>query len=456
VKTKQPNGNLVQTDTLDVGNTTSESAHNYTIVTQTWTGTRTFTYPAPFTLDTATLDILKNARIHSYWDGETTPSVDVPLGFFFGIGSSGEGNMKGLLVGVDPTTHTYYNYFPMPYGTSARVALVNSSGQTITNATGVTQYNPTVYSNLNTDSGYFVAQYNREAPTTTGRDFVWGNFPSGTGHVVGSLLTISNTTVDGVLEGDERIFVNSSSYNPQIHGTGTEDVFNGGFYFSKGIFNLPVHGAPLRYVNAGNRQTSMYRLALADVMPFEKSLLFKIEHGPSDDLNATYEGAVFAYIAKNKESLVQTDSLQIRNSASETAHNYSITSQNWTGSFTSDYFGRDVAAVFSGLGRAHKGTCQFTMSINPANQGVRLSRIMDHGVANQKARVYVNNAQVGTWYTGGVNLSHKARYDSFEIPASFTSGKSSITIKIQFVSSANDWNEFVYDAYSHLNLSPSP
>jgi len=51
------------------------------------------------------------------------------------------------------------------------------------------------------------------------------------------------------------------------------------------------------------------------------------------------------------------------------------------------------------------------MSINPANQGVRLSRIMDHGVANQKARVYVNNAQVGTWYTGGVNLSHKARYD---------------------------------------------
>jgi hypothetical protein len=364
--------------------------------------------------------------------------------------------MKGLLVGVDPTTHTYYNYFPMPYGTSARVTLVNSSGQTITNATGVTQYNPTGYSNLNTDSGYFVAQYSREAPTTTGRDFVWGNFPSGTGHVVGSLLTISNTTVDGVLEGDERIFINSSSYNPQIHGTGTEDVFNGGFYFSKGIFNLPVHGAPLRYVNAGNRQTSMYRLELADAMPFEKSLLFKIEHGPSDDLNATYEGAVFAYIAKNKESLVQTDSLQIRNAASETAHNYSITSQNWTGSFTNDYFGRDVAAVFSGLGRAHKGTSQFTMSINPANQGVRLSRIMDHGVANQKARVYVNNAQVGTWYTGGVNLSHKARYDSFEIPASFTFGKSSITIKIQFVSSANDWNEFVYDAYSHLNLSPSP
>jgi hypothetical protein len=60
-------------------------------------------------------------------------------------------------------------------------------------------------------------------------------------------------------------------------------------------------------------------------------LLFKIEHGPSDDLNATYEGAVFAYIAKNRESLVQTDSLQIRNAASEAAHNYSITSQTGPG-----------------------------------------------------------------------------------------------------------------------------
>src|SRR4029453_16395520 len=129
------------------------------------------------------------------------------------------------------------NYFPMPYGTSARVALVNSSGHTITSATGVTQYNPTAYRNLNADSGYFVAQYNREAPTTTGRDFVWCNFPSGTGHVVGSLLTISNTTVDGVLEGDERIFINSSSYNPQIHGTGTKDLFNGGFNLTKDISN---------------------------------------------------------------------------------------------------------------------------------------------------------------------------------------------------------------------------
>jgi hypothetical protein len=450
VKTKQTNGSLVQTDTLDVGNSSSEFAHGYTIVTQTWTGTRTFTYPAPYTLDAATLDILRNARVQAYWDGESTPSVDVPLGFFFGEGSSGEASMKGLLVGVDPATHTYYNYFPMPYGKSARVVLVNNSGRTISNATGVTQYNPTAYSNLGTDSGYFVAQYNKEAPTASGHDFVWGNFPSGTGHVVGSFLTISNAAVDGLLEGDERVYIDSSAYQPQMHGTGTEDMFNGGFYFSKGIFNLPVHGAPLRYVDNGNRLTSMYRLELADAIPFEKSLLFKIEHGPADDLNATYEGGVFAYLKKNAESLVQTDSLTVSNAASEAAHNYSITKQNWTGPFTNDYFGRDVPATFSGTGRAHKGTSQFTMAINPANQGVRLSRIMDHGVANQKANVYVNNTLAGTWYTGGDNQFHKARYDSFEIPANLTAGKSSITIKIQFVSSANDWNEFVYDAYAHV------
>ena len=90
IKTKQTNGSLVQTDTLDVDNATSESSHSYTIVTPTWEGTRTYTYPIPINADPATLDILTNARIQMYWDGETTPSVDVPLGFFYGVGSSGE------------------------------------------------------------------------------------------------------------------------------------------------------------------------------------------------------------------------------------------------------------------------------------------------------------------------------------------------------------------------------
>jgi len=91
------------------------------------------------------------------------------------------------------------------------------------------------------------------------------------------------------------------------------------------------------------------------------------------------------------------------------------------------------------------------MAINPGNQGVRLSRIMDIGVANQKAAIYVDDALVGTWFSGGVNSYHRAYYDSFEIPASFTSGKSSVTIRVQFVSSAKDWNEYVYDAYAHMN-----
>ncbi|HZX56093.1 MAG TPA: glycoside hydrolase family 172 protein, partial [Ilumatobacteraceae bacterium] len=451
IRTKRAGGSLVQTDTLDVGETRSESAHKYVIVSQTWTGSRTFTYPAPFTFDAATLDILHRARVQAYWDGVATPSVDVPLGFFFGVGSGGEANLKGLLMGVDSATHSYYNYFPMPFRSAARIVLRNSSAHTIVGAKGVTQYNPTAYSNLNTDSGYFMAQYNREAPTATGKDFIWGNFRSGTGQVVGTLLTVSNAASDAVLEGDERLFIDDSSHNPSIHGTGTEDMFNGGFYFSRGIFTLPVHGAPLRYTDGTNRVTSMYRLELADAIPFEKSLLLKLEHGTNDDTNATYEGAVFAYAKKNKESLVHTDSLQIGSASSRTSHNYTITKQTFSGKFSNDYVGRDVAAVFNGGGRAHRGTSQFRMAINPGNQGVRLSRIMDIGVANQKAAIYVDNALVGTWFSGGVNSYHRAYYDSFEIPASFTSGKSSVTIRVQFVSSAKDWNEYVYDAYAHMN-----
>jgi hypothetical protein len=452
VKTIRPNDQRVQTDTVDVGDAASETAHAYAVVGQTFEGTRTFTYPGSTSdvWDGPTLDVLSNARIQMFWDGESTPSVDVPLGYFFGVGSSGEAKVQGLLMGVDPATHTFYNYFPMPFNQSARIQLVNNSQQTITEGSGVVQHSTTALSGLGTNAGYFVTQFKRENPTTTNRDFVWADFPSGTGQVVGSILNISNIRNDGVLEGDERVFIDQNTFTSTLHGTGTEDYFNGGWYFNRGIFSLPVHGAPLRHELDGTQHMAMYRLGLADSFPFEKSLRLKIEHGGANELNAQYEGAVFAYLIKNKESIQQSDKFTVGNTAEQAAHNYSITSQTFSGNFSDTYFGRDDGASFSGSGKAHRGTSQFKMYINPNNRGVRLARIFDFGIGNQKARVYVDNVLVGTWFNGGINATHRAGYDTFEIPASFTQGKSSIVVRVQYVSSNQDWNEFVYYAYSHL------
>ena len=80
-----------------------------------------------------------------------------------------------------------------------------------------------------------------------------------------------------------------------------------------------------------------------------------------------------------------------------------------------------------------------------------LRRTLDQGVLSQSALVFVDGALVGPWYKAGGNTVKRFRQEDFEIPASFTSGKTAITVKIQFVSSQSDWNEF---AYTILTLTP--
>lgn len=99
-------------------------------------------------------------------------------------------------------------------------------------------------------------------------------------------------------------------------------------------------------------------------------------------------------------------------------------------------------ATVTDAGRANKGYSQFVAALNPSNTGVTLKRRFDYGVANQRAGVYMDGAYVGDWYDAGSDTSFNWRDSTFFIPASFTAGKSSITVKVQFVSSANDWNEF--------------
>ena len=105
-------------------------------------------------------------------------------------------------------------------------------------------------------------------------------------------------------------------------------------------------------------------------------------------------------------------------------------------------------------GRAQRGSSDFNMTIAAANQGVILRRRFDQGIAGQNATVSVDGAVVGTWYRAGANLavrtfpnglpqySFRWREDDFLIPSCFTAGKTSVHIKIQFVSSYVDWNEF--------------
>lgn len=464
VKSIGPAGQEILTDELNVGVADSETFHNYRITgSKRALGPLQSTYPAVGAprYDVATVDVLSNARIRMYWDGESQPSVDVPIGFLFGLGSSGEAPAQALLMGVDPRSGTLYNYFPMPFDRSARIELVNLSSTPIQGASAALQYNARPYVGLGTSAGYFTAVYRSEKSTTLGRDYVALDVPSGRGHVVGIVMTgqsIYRGQRDsaqglGFLEGDERLFIDTREYTPDIHGTGTEDFFNCGWYFIRGMVTLPVHGAPLLHnLNDGHWQVAMYRLSLADLFPFERSLLFKLEHYGTNNNNADYSSAVFAYLARDEQALVQTDSLNMGDDDDRARHGYAVSGWHQEVPFQGTYVGRDDGVWFSGSGMEHRGSVTFTLSIAPENSGVRLARILNLGTADQKARVYVDGELAGTWFNGGSNTRHPASYSYLELPPALTRAKSSIRVCIEYVSAYGGapWNGFQYWALSHI------
>ena len=456
VKTVRPAGEEVATDAIDVGEAESEDAHDYTIVGESWQETNTFKYPPRVSTryDSATIDILSNARIRMYWDGESHPSVDVPLGFLFGVGSTGEGRVQGLLMGTNPIDHTFYNYFPMPYKASAQVHLVNSSSTDIIGAEAELQYRKQPCEALGSDAGYFTAVYEHSTHVPNGVDYVLLDIPSGRGHVVGVVLSLTDFSSyydPRILEGDERVFVDACDVDPEVHGTGTEDYFNGGWYFGHRIFTLPVHGAPLFYRVAGDENLgsiTMYRLSLADCYPFERRIKFAMEHGGENRTYAVWNSVVFAYLVSDNEVLVLSDALDVGDPVDSGNHDYQTTGQ--AKELDSSFVGRDDGGGFKGTGWAHQGSSVFTMNVDPENDGVRLARILDHSAGNQRANVYVDDVPAGSWFTGGSNADHRALYDYFEIPPSLTRGKSSIEVTIEFVGGEPEWNEFYYYAYSHV------
>jgi hypothetical protein len=96
------------------------------------------------------------------------------------------------------------------------------------------------------------------------------------------------------------------------------------------------------------------------------------------------------------------------------------------------------------------------VSISPDNQGVRLRRRTDKANNRQEARVYVDGRLVAErpWYSVDYEKTYRGIrwFDSdFEVPESYTKGKSKINVRIEFVGSqSGHWDEYHYWVYSNL------
>jgi len=229
--------------------------------------------------------------LEARWDGEAAPAIAAPANDIFGY-AFGEPAARSLLLGSDAGRD--YLYLPMPFDRSAEVTLRVVRGEG-TAARGTAR----VYATdelRRAGEGRLYATWRREREPATGEPYLLLD-ARGHGHQVGTLLQAQglNPGMTEFFEGDDVTTVDGEM---RLHGTGSEDFFNGGWYaildrWDRGM-SLPLHGA-LDYSLPLSR-TGGYRFYMADKVPFERSLRQTIEHGPQG--NATpvdYTSLTFHY-----------------------------------------------------------------------------------------------------------------------------------------------------------------
>ena len=211
-------------------------------------------------------------RLRAYYDGEKTPSVDAPLGDFFGVGHGYERDLNSIMVRDSSFGRARNSYWPMPYRKSCKITVTNEGNRYVFSYYYHVDYR--TYTSLPADLGYFHAYYRQERPAVAGRNYAFLNI-RGKGHYVGTVLNIIQAQVSWFGEGDDLFYVDGAAH-PQIYGTGSEDYFNDawGLRISYG----PWTGTPTAEGERVGSRLTGYRWHVPDPIPFRQSLWAGIEH----------------------------------------------------------------------------------------------------------------------------------------------------------------------------------
>jgi HEAT repeat protein len=210
-------------------------------------------------------------RVRAYYDGKKTPSVDAPLGDFFGVGNGYEADLDSAMVRDTSLGRARNSYWPMPFRKSCRITVTNE-GKRMKSLYFHVDWRK--YASLPDDVAYFHAYYRQERPAVSGRNYAFLSI-RGRGHYVGTVLSVLQTQISWFGEGDDLFYVDGTTH-PQIFGTGSEDYFNEawGLRQSSG----PWTGSPVAEGERVGSRLTGYRWHVPDPIPFTTSLWAGIEH----------------------------------------------------------------------------------------------------------------------------------------------------------------------------------
>jgi len=211
-------------------------------------------------------------RLRVYYDGKKTPSVDVPLGDFFGVGHGYERDLESLPIRDSSFGRARNSYWPMPFRESCKITVTDEGNRPVTMFYYHVDWQQ--HASLPPDVAYFHGYYRQERPAAAGKNYEFVNLKA-TGHYVGTVLNVIQAGVGWFGEGDDLFYVDGAKH-PQIAGTGTEDYFNEAWGLR--VSYSPWYGTPVAEGERIGARLTGYRWHVPDPIPFTKSLWAGIEH----------------------------------------------------------------------------------------------------------------------------------------------------------------------------------
>lgn len=251
--------------------------------------------------------------LRMYWDGSDHPSVETPIGDFFGQGWNESYEFVSMPLAAGPKEgRGMVSYFTMPFADGARIEIENDTGRSISAFYYYVDY--VEIDELPKDMGRFHAKYNHElteAPeegenewnslwrgrnnNTTGDENYLILDTEGKGHFVGVNYFVHSPTPIWYGEGDDMFFIDGEEWPSSLHGTGTEDYFNTS-WCPQSLFRHPFYGYARVNDDIGwLGRTHVYRFHITDPIYFDKSLRFSIEHGHANCLTLDISSVAYWY-----------------------------------------------------------------------------------------------------------------------------------------------------------------
>ncbi len=264
---------------------------------------------------------LKKYVLRMYWDGESLPAVETPLGDFFGLGLGEYHVFESAPISVG-SQKAMNCFFPMPFRKSARITLTNEGEEPLRAFYFNIDWQK--HRSLPVDMAYFYAEYRQAMPNKgwtndwkLNRDPLVNGKPNlngednyvffeaeGSGHFVGVTFSVMQNQGDWWGEGDEMMFIDDAK-KPHLNGTGSEDYFLGAWCYGgcglspfgaeHPVFSFQTYGNPVNGGDTRGARWSLYRFHLDSPVPFQKYFRMTIEHGHANHRSDNFSSVAYWY-----------------------------------------------------------------------------------------------------------------------------------------------------------------